>query len=152
MSSKKFLEDQWVVGFIDALGKFLVEVEDGKLELVFTVDVPKEDVQTLYKLKKIFKCGKVRELESGWRLEIRRMNCIGNVVRYFEKHWLKTRKRVDFMKFRKIYIILERDQLKEKLADVAKYAAGIRGIPKEIVDRIRGLDEDTVHPQSERLG
>ena len=149
---KKILEDQWVVGFVDALGKFLIEIEGNNLELIFAIDVPKEDVQTLYKLKKIFKCGRVYETENGWRLEIRKMNCIRNVVEYFEKHWLKTRKRVDFIKFRKIYLILERGQLNERLEDVAKYAAGIRGIPKETVDRIRGLDEDTVHPQTERLG
>lgn len=136
---EKILEDQWVVGFIDALGKFIVDVKEDNIELKFVVNVPKEDVQTLYKLKKIFQCGRIYEIENGWCLEIRKIHCIKNVVEYFDKHWLKTRKRVDFIKFRKIYLILERGQLMEKLEDVAKYAEGIRGTPREVVDNILKL-------------
>ena len=138
---KKIIEDQWVVGFVDAVGKFLVDVEDNDIELKFVVDVPKEDAQTLYKLKKIFQCGRVYETEYGWRLEIKKMHCIKNVVEYFEKHWLKTRKRVDFIKFRKIYLILERGELKERFEDIVKYASGIRTTPPEVLEKLRSLGE-----------
>lgn len=136
---EKILEDQWVVGFVDALGKFVVDVVENKVDLGFIIDVAKEDVQILYKIKKIFQCGRVYELDDGWRLEIRKPHCIKNVVEYFEKHRLRTRKRVDFIKFRKIYLILEKKQLLEKLEDVVKYAEGIRGISSEVIEKLKEL-------------
>ena len=105
------LEPQWVVGFVDGEGCFHVsinkhnEMTAGYQVLPeFTVVQHQRDVQVLHALKAYFGCGVVRK-NHGDRMayRVRSIQHLDNIiVPFFEKHSLKTKKRVDFLKFRRI--------------------------------------------------
>src|ERR1700680_746040 len=105
------LEAQWVVGFVDGESFFFVglnphsEMTSGFQVLPeFTVVQHQRDVQLLYALKQFFGCGVVRR-NHGERLayRVRSLDHLTErIVPFFEKHPLKSKKRVDFARFRKI--------------------------------------------------
>ena len=105
------LEAQWVVGFVDGEGCFFVginphsEMTSGIQVLPeFTVVQHERDVQLLYALKQFFGCGVVRR-NHGERMayRVRGLDHLNEkIVSFFEEHPLKSKKRVDFIKFRKI--------------------------------------------------
>ena len=105
------LDAQWIVGFVDGEGCFHVginphpEMTAGFQVLPeFTVVQHERDVQVLHALKSHFGCGVVRK-NNGDRMAYRvrgHEHLSKNIVPFFEKHQLKSRKRVDFIKFREI--------------------------------------------------
>ena len=107
------LEAQWVCGFVDGEGCFFVginphpEMSAGFQVLPeFTVVQHKRDIQILYALKKFFGCGVVRS-NHGERMAYRVRgikHLLERIIPFFEKHSLKTKKKVDFLKFRKILL------------------------------------------------
>jgi hypothetical protein len=111
------LDAQWIVGFVDGEGCFHVginahaEMSAGAQVLPeFTVVQHERDVQVLHALKAHFGCGVVRK-NHGDRMAYRvrgHEHLSKNIVPFFEKHLLKTRKRVDFIKFREIVILMSR--------------------------------------------
>ena len=119
ISTDSRLEAQWVVGFVDGEGCFYVginaqpEMKTGYQVLPeFTVVQHKRDVQLLYALKKFFGCGVVRQ-NHGDRMAYRVRgleNLLERVIPFFEKHPLKTKKRLDFLKFRKIALLMEKEE------------------------------------------
>ena len=75
----------------------------------FTVVQHERDVQVLHALKAHFGCGVVRR-NHGDRMAYRvrsKEHLLERIVPFFEKHPLKTKKRVDFAKFRKILRIMD---------------------------------------------
>lgn len=113
------LDAQWVVGFTDGEGCFHVGInknESMKLGVQilpeFTVVQHEVDEQVLYALKDYFQCGVVRK-NHGSRLSYRvrgQKNLYTRIIPFFEKHKLKTRKRVDFEKFRKVILLMEKGE------------------------------------------
>ena len=113
------LEAQWVVGFVDGEGCFFVginphsEMTSGFQVLPeFTVVQHQRDVQLLYALKQFFGCGVVRR-NHGERLayRVRSLDHLNEkIVPFFEKHPLKSKKRVDFAKFRKILQLITKEE------------------------------------------
>ena len=111
------LDAQWIVGFVDGEGCFHVgvnthaEMPAGAQVLPeFTVVQHERDVQVLHALKAYFGCGVVRKNHGG-RMAYRvrgHEHLSKNIVPFFEKHLLKTRKRVDFIKFREIVNLMSR--------------------------------------------
>jgi hypothetical protein len=105
------LEAQWVVGFVDGEGCFFVginqhpEMTSGFQVLPeFTVVQHQRDIQLLHALKEFFGCGVVRT-NHGARMayRVRSLDHLNDkIIRFFEQHPLKSKKRVDFAKFRKI--------------------------------------------------
>ena len=104
------LSPDWVVGFVDGEGCFYVginphpEMTLGYQVLPeFRVVQHERDIQVLYALKRFFRCGVVRRnREDRYELRIRKLSCLQEVVRFFERHPLKTKKNVDFKKFARI--------------------------------------------------
>jgi len=107
------LEAQWIVGFVDGEGCFHVSVNRHK-EMTqgyqvlpeFTVVQHERDVQVLYALKAYFGCGVVRK-NHGDRMAYRVRgieHLTERIIPFFEKHKLKTKKGVEFQKFRKILL------------------------------------------------
>ena len=105
------LEAQWVVGFVDGEGCFFVginrqpEMTSGFQVLPeFTVVQHQRDIQLLHALKKFFGCGVVRRNHAermGYR--VRALDHLKDaIIPFFEKHPLKSKKRIDFIKFRKV--------------------------------------------------
>ena len=110
------LEAQWVVGFVDGEGCFFVginrhpEMTSGYQILPeFTVVQHERDIQLLHALKHFFGCGVVRR-NHGERMayRVRGLDHLNDViVPFFEKHSLKSKKKLDFIKFRKILQLMK---------------------------------------------
>lgn len=110
------LEAQWIVGFVDGEGCFHVSINPHDEMTIgyqvlpeFTVVQHERDVQILYALKSYFGCGVVRK-NHGNRMAYRVRgiaHLMERIVPFFEKHLLKTKKRIDFMKFRRILLKIQ---------------------------------------------
>lgn len=110
------LNAQWIVGFVDGEGSFHIGInknQEMKLGVQvlpeFTVVQDEVDEQVLHALKAYFGCGVVRK-NHGTRLSYRvrgHQNLLHKIIPFFEKHQLKTRKGVDFAKFRKVVLLME---------------------------------------------
>lgn len=105
------LDPQWIVGFVDGEGCFYVGVIKNKtmangyqIQPEFTVVQHKKDIQVLYRLKEYFQCGSVGVNHGDrmhWRVKnLTHFNDI--IIPFFEKHKLKTKRRVEFERFRTI--------------------------------------------------
>jgi hypothetical protein len=110
------LEPQWIVGFVDGEGCFFVGINDNftltqKKQVLpeFVVVQHERNVATLHALKNYFKCGVVR-VNHGDRMCYRvrgHANLMQVILPFFEKHKLKTKKRIDFEKFRDIVRLMD---------------------------------------------
>ena len=111
-----------MVGFVDGEGCFFVginphpEMSSGFQVLPeFTVVQHQRDIQLLHALKSFFGCGVVRRNHDE-RMAYR-VRCLEHlnerVVPFFEEHALKSKKQIDFLKFRKVLQLMTRgDHLK----------------------------------------
>jgi hypothetical protein len=111
------LEAQWVVGFVDGEGCFFVginphsDLASGFQVLPeFTVVHHQRDIQLLHALKKFFGCGVVRRNHAErMAYRVRALDHLKEViVPFFDQHPLKSKKRVDFIKFRKILELMSK--------------------------------------------
>ncbi len=144
------LEPQWVVGFVDGEGCFYVgfninrEMKTGVQVLPeLTVVQHKRDVAVLYALKDYFGCGVVRS-NHGDRMAYRvrgHKNLAEVIIPFFEKHKLKTKKRIDFEKFRDVV------RLMEKKAHLT--AEGLERIQSLATQMNRGSNHDDLEPKIE---
>ena len=111
----KQLEAHWVVGFVDGEGCFFVginrhpEMTAGFQVLPeFTVVQHQRDVQLLHALKQFFGCGVVR-VNHGDRMayRVRKIEHLNEVIMpFFERHQLHSKKWVDFLKFKKVLMLM----------------------------------------------
>ncbi len=103
------LEPQWVVGFTDGEGCFFIGINEHsdmasgfQVLPEFTIVQHERDIQLLYALKGFFGCGVVRT-NHGNRMcfRVRKLEHLKDIiVPFFERHTLKSKKRLDFLKFR----------------------------------------------------
>ena len=133
------LNAQWIVGFVDGEGCFHVGINQNQSMNLgfqvlpeFTVVQHQVDEQVLYGLKDYFGCGVVR-VNHGSRLSYRvrgHTNLRDRIIPFFEKHKLKTRKNVDFKKFRKVILLMEKgEHLKpEGLEKIRKIKASMNSL------------------------
>jgi hypothetical protein len=108
-----------VVGFVDGEGCFHVginlhaDMRAGYQVLPeFTVVQHQRDTQVLHGLKAFFGCGVVRK-NHGDRMAYRVRSVdhlLQRIIPFFEKHPLKTKKHVDFLKFRDVLLIMKNGQ------------------------------------------
>ena len=113
------LDSQWIVGFVDGEGCFFIGVNPhsemtSKIQILpeFTVVQHERDVQILHALKKFFGCGVVRS-NHGDRMayRVRGMNHLTEtIVPFFEKYPLRTKKRIDFLKFRDVVLMMNKGE------------------------------------------
>ncbi len=112
------LEAQWIVGFVDGEGCFHVSINRHEEMTAgfqvlpeFTVVQHEKDVQVLHALKAYFGCGVVRK-NHGDRMayRVRGLNhLLEIIIPFFEKHELKTKKRLDFLKFRQVALKMQKN-------------------------------------------
>ncbi|EQD46799.1 homing endonuclease, partial [mine drainage metagenome] len=97
------LDAQWIVGFVDGEGCFHVSINPHRemsagFQVLpeFTVVQHERDVQVLHALKSYFGCGVVRKtMPTRWLSRVRGHEHLSkSIVPFFEKHPLKSRKRV----------------------------------------------------------
>ncbi|MCP3678913.1 MAG: endonuclease [Gammaproteobacteria bacterium] len=113
------LEVQWIVGFVDGEGCFHIGINKHadmtagyQVLPEFTVVQHKRDIQLLHALKAQFGCGVVR-VNHGDRMayHVRGIeHLLTKITPFFEKHQLKTKKRVDFQKFRRVLLKIEKGE------------------------------------------
>ena len=113
------LEAQWIVGFVDGEGCFHVSINPHREMATgyqvlpeFTVVQHKQDVKLLYALKDHFGCGVVR-VNHGDRMAYRVRNInhlLERIIPFFMKHPLKSKKNIDFRKFRRILLMMEKGE------------------------------------------
>ena len=111
------LHAEWITGFVDGEGCFHVGISTHRdmkagFQVLpeFTVVQHERDVQILYALKDYFGCGVVR-VNHGDRMayRVRKLqNLSESIVPFFMKHPLKTKKNVDFRKFRTVLLKMEK--------------------------------------------
>ena len=110
------LNPQWIVGFVDGEGCFHVGINKNTEMSIgyqvlpeFTVVQHERDIQVLYALKVYFKCGVVRKNHAdrqAYRVRnIKHLNEI--IVPFFMEHSLKTKKNIDFIKFRDVLLLMQ---------------------------------------------
>ena len=105
-----------VTGFVDGEGCFFVGINEHSdmktgVQVLpeFTVVQHERDVQLLFALKEFFGCGVVRT-NHGDRMAFRvrgKEHLLQRVVPFFVEHPLKSKKRVDFEKFRRVLLKME---------------------------------------------
>ena len=110
------LDAQWITGFVDGEGCFYVGInphEDMTIGFQvipeFTVVQHQRDIQVLHALKAYFGCGVVR-VNHGDRMAYRVRSVkdlMERIIPFFVEHPLKTRKNVDFRKFRRILLLVD---------------------------------------------
>ncbi len=110
------LDAQWITGFVDGEGCFHVGIDKHsdmtagyQVLPEFTVVQHERDVQVLHALKAHFDCGVVRK-NHGDRMAYRvrgQKHLLERIIPFFVEHPLKTKKHVDFEKFRKVLLMME---------------------------------------------
>ena len=113
------LNAEWITGFVDGEGCFHVGISRHEGMSVgvqvlpeFTVVQHERDAQLLHAIKAYFGCGVVRK-NHGDRMAYRvreRKQLNERIVPFFEEHPLRSRKRVDFEKFRDVLRLMEQDE------------------------------------------
>ena len=110
------LDAQWIVGFVDGEGCFHIGINknaemsiDYQVLPEFTVVQHQRDIQVLYALKAYFGCGVVRK-NHGDRMayRVRSIKHLSEIIApFFMEHSLKTKKNIDFRKFRDVLILMQ---------------------------------------------
>ena len=101
------LDEQWIVGFVDGEGCFYVGINyprnHRQVLPEFRVVQHQDDESLLNKIKNFFACGSVTK-NHGDRKEVRvrGMKNLNNIVKFFQTHQLKSRKKKDFEIFANI--------------------------------------------------
>ena len=113
------LESQWIVGFVDGQGCFHIGINVNKtlkqgyqVLPEFVIVQHKRDVKLLYKIKSFFGCGIIKPKNGDTMCYcVRKFDHLLNIiVPFFEKHQLKSLKKVDFLKFRKVIMLIEKKE------------------------------------------
>lgn len=114
------IQNLWVVGFVDGEGCFRASIINNQsiknkiqIQIEFVVTQHKRDVQILYALKTFFGCEQVSLLKSPestncCRYRVRKLDSLlDKIIPFFEKHNLKTKKHIEFIRFRKLCFLLK---------------------------------------------
>jgi len=153
------LSPEWVVGFVDGEGCFFVGIQEHpemtmgyQILPEFVVVQHERDIQILYALKRFFKCGVVRKNHGDrFAYRVRKLECLGRIVEFFESYSLKTKKNVDFRKFRKIVLMMKKREhlTREGMIEIVKVALEMNTKNRErlqaILKKLLALDKDIVH-------
>lgn len=124
------LETQWIVGFVDGEGCFNLDVHlkadmrwGLQMQPEFTVVQHERDIQILHALKHRFQCGTIginRKDETSIRHHYRVKNVkdsMAIIIPFFENHPLKTKKHIEFQRYRKICRLMAEGYHRESLAN-----------------------------------
>lgn len=154
------LEAQWVVGFVDGEGCFNLDTHVKKdmrwgiqMQPEFTVVQHERDVQILHALKDLFGCGNVavnRKDHTSTRMHYRCKSVKDlheKVIPFFEKHKLKTKKGVEFAKFRDIVRLMYADyhnQSLQQFLEIAEKGEQLRVRSRTVSANPRRAKVDTI--------
>lgn len=141
------LSADWVVGFVDGQGDFQVHLRrnsqatagfEVRVELAFVR--PAHDRQVLHGLKRFFQGGVIRRLpDDQISLRVRNLSALEGVCEFFLSHPLKTRKNVDFRKFRRIVRLLREQRPLDRsgLLEVIEIASQMTSSDRRRLEEVR---------------
>jgi hypothetical protein len=137
----------WVVGFVDGEGCFHIGItEHPEMNLryqvlpEFTVVQHKRDIQVLYALKRFFGFGVVRKNHGDrWAYRVRKLEHLEKLCEFFLHHPLKTRRNVDFRKFRHIVLLMKekRHLTREGLFEIIDIACSMNTAERPRLEAIK---------------
>ena len=113
------LKPNWVTGFTDGEGTFYIGINQNSTMSIgyqvlpeFRIVQHQRDIKLLYELKKFFQAGVVRvNHDDRYELRIRSLKHINQIViPHFDKYPLKTQKKFDFIKFKKVINLMNQNQ------------------------------------------
>lgn len=133
------LNAEWIVGFVDGEGCFHIAInKNDSMKLgyqvlpEFTVVQHESDVQILNALKSFWKCGVVRKNhEDRMCYRVRGLSHLNTkIIPFFEKHKLKTKKRIAFERFRSAVLLMQKKEhlTFEGLDKIRKLREGINSL------------------------
>ena len=105
------LDAEWITGFVDGEGCFHVGINEHsdmksgfQVLPEFTVVQHERDVKLLHALREYFGCGVVRTNHGDrWAFRVRgKKDLLERIVPFFEKHPLRSEKRLEFESFRDV--------------------------------------------------
>lgn len=141
------LSPDWVVGFVDGEGCFHVSVQSHpemtagyQVLPEFVVVQHLRDVPILYALKKFFQGGVVRvNHDDRYCYRMRKLEQLEKLCEFFLKHPLKTKKNVDFRKFRKIILMMKEKKhlTKEGLKEITNLALQMNTTERPALEKIK---------------
>ena len=113
------LSPGWIAGFVDGEGCFHIGINKNN-EVRFgyqilpelTVVQHKRDISLLHRIRTYMKCGVVRSNHGDrWCWRVRNLkNLVEIILPFFERHPLRSLKRIEFMKFAKAVRIMEKGE------------------------------------------
>lgn len=141
------LNADWVVGFVDGEGCFHVSIQSHPEMSVgyqvlpeFVVVQHTRDRQILFALKRFFGAGSVRRNHDDRDcLRIRKLDSLHSVCEFFLKHPLRTKKNVDFRKFRRIVNLMRQKQhlTREGLLEIIDIACQMNSEKRPSLEKIK---------------
>lgn len=153
------LNAQWIVGFVDGEGCFNLDVHKKsdmqwglQMQPEFTVVQNEVDVQILYALKDFFQCGSVgvnRRDKNGIRYHYRVKSVKDlneKILPFFDKHSLKTKKKIEYQRFRRICLLMNQGYHRESLKNFLEiYDRGVelrvRSRQKKVTEKGQGIEK-----------
>ena len=148
------LSPEWIVGFIDGEGCFHVgiskhaDLRSGYQILPeLTVVQHQRDLDLLYELRSVMNCGVVRRNHGDrfcWRVRSLK-NLVEVIIPFFDKYPLKSKKYLDFLKFRKVIMMMQKAEhlSKDGFAEIAKIASEMnRAQPRTMLDLRESPSQD----------
>lgn len=113
------LESQWIVGFVDGEAYFNIDITENKTCKTgyqvlpeFVIIQHEREVNLLHAIKSFFGCGVVRRDHADRMcFRVRKFEHLSDIILpFFEKHHLKSLKKVEFLKFRKVILLMKEDK------------------------------------------
>ena len=139
------LAADWVTGFVDGEGCFHVSINRHPEMTVgfqvlpeFVVVQHERDVQILHALKRFFGFGVVRQNHGDrYCLRVRKLDALRQVCEFFLKHPLKTKKNVDFNKFRRVIDLMSRNRHLEQdgLLEIIEVALSMNSSKRDALEK-----------------
>jgi hypothetical protein len=114
LNSNKDLKNYWLVGFADAQANFQIKVINCfnnrvEIKLNFKIDQIKDNLLLLIK---DFLGGNIKYINDSYSYESNSFGSAKNIINYFDKFHLLSSKHINFLKWRKSYLIIQkRDHL-----------------------------------------
>lgn len=71
---------EWFSGFVDAEGTFIIRIQENSVSLTFRIKLHKDDVEVLYKIKRILGIGNVKIYGNQAVLAVERFQDIWAVL------------------------------------------------------------------------
>lgn len=159
----KSLEPYWIAGFVDGEWTFYVGINKHsemsawyQVLPEFRVVQHERDVKLLHKIKQYFGCGVVRRNhDTRYELRIRKREHLTEIiVPFFEQYQLQTQKKHDFIKFKKVLQLMDREThlTKEWIAEIFAIIRTMNRAQKEKTKAMLKADKDIVHTLSKDNG